>query len=210
MVTANLALYKVLDLNQKKAVPMEAAQIPEFDSSELDPDDERSQEFASVPYIFPELNILDAYSASILINVSTDSPIAVGFGESRVEVAEIHKLSHFPPILLKIRLPDGYPTEKPPQMELESEWFPRIVKLKLEAEIYRRWRDTHDYVLYDTIDILQQEAKQGFGLLDQEKEQDIALLLQRDLEERFVAFNKKTIKDIFNRGTYSCGVCLGM
>ncbi|KAI5806561.1 hypothetical protein DFH27DRAFT_348919 [Peziza echinospora] len=208
MVTANLALYKVLDLNQKKVAPMEAAQKIEFDPSELDPDDERSQEFSSVPYIFPELNILDAYSASILINVSTDSPIPVGFGESQEDVAEIHKLSHLPPILLKIRLPDGYPTEKPPQMELESEWIPRDVKLKLEAEIYRRWRDTRDYVLYDTIDILQQEAKQGFGLLDRAKEQDIALLLQQDLEEGFIAFNKKIIKDIFNQGTYSCGVCL--
>jgi len=170
---------------------------------DLDQDDERSSEIATVSYIFPELTLLGPHSFSLSIAVSPGSPILVVFSD---DSAAARTLSHLPPLQLTVALPESYPLEAPPNIKLESAWVTKEILARLHKELVSLWEEMRDQVLYAVIDHLIQRAEEAF-IQDRAAE---SLMVSKDLEEELIAFNKKALKDEFNRGTYECGVCLGM
>lgn len=165
---------------------------------DFDQEDERCLELITTTYIYPELNILTPHLASIQIPLSAALPVAITF-RNKSGQCSLQKISHLPPLQLVIEMPEGYPTISPPDIELTSSWIPESVTEELDCKIHRLWEDTKEGVLYAAIDLIQQGAETAFGISE----------LESSLEEELVSFNKKSLKEVFNTGTYECGVCLG-
>lgn len=181
--------------------------IPILSTDDLDPDDARSQEIVTVSYIFPELTLLSPHSFYISVPVSPVLPIPVIFSDDLTSTTSTvaRTFSHFPPLQLTISLSENYPLESPPSIKLESPWLANDVITRLQQELAGLWEDIRDQVLYAVIDHLIQAAEVAFV---QDKEA-VSLVLPKILEEQLVTFNKKASKEVFDRGTYECGVCLG-
>ncbi|KAF8471980.1 RWD domain-containing protein [Kalaharituber pfeilii] len=175
-----------------------------FSVTDLNPGDERSQELVTVSYIFPELTFLGPHSAYISIPISPEPPVPVVFSGEKAQSNESRTISHFPPIQATFTLPPDYPCNAPPVVKLESVWVTESTISKIQSELLDLWRDTKDQVLYAIIDHLVQAALRAFDQADSGN----PLVLPECLEADISSFNKKALKEEFNKGTYVCGVCL--
>ncbi|MCJ1392361.1 translation termination inhibitor protein itt1 [Xylographa bjoerkii] len=201
-------------------------------------EDEREAELSTNTYIFPELVIDadNRFSACIELPVGPAKPLAVTF-VSRAEVAtasglpmpprsavtgseelqaievvtdalSIHRLSHLPPLVLRLALPVGYPSKEAPVVHLESQssWIPERKLQELEASSRAIWEDTgRDQVVFTFIDLLQQAAEDGFGLNDAG---NAVLKLPAELEIVLLDYNLKAKRAKFEQETFECGICL--
>ena len=122
--------------------------------------------------------------------------------------ADVHYLAHLPPLVLHIHLPDGYPSTKPPVFELSTS-PPWITKGKLEnlrADGVRLWEEIgKDQVVFTYIDHLQQLAENGFDLRGNLQNE---IGLSSDMKLALLDFDLKTKRELFERETFDCGVCL--
>ena len=196
-------------------------------------EDERAIELSSLRAIFPELvsDSSDPFAASISLPVNPIDPLPVVFrplgallgvlpasqdfaktnGEPTDGVVPptIKSLSHLPPLGLKVKLPNGYPSQQPPVFQLSTElsWLPQSIVDRLEDEGQRLWEETgRDQVVYSYVDLLQQAADDSFGLAKGKGE---AVQLSQDLETSLLDFDLKTKRAKFEQETFECGVCLG-
>ena len=209
--------------------------MADFDSAE----DERAVELSAIAAIFPELEInpLDPFSASIELPVSPARPLAVTFVPSagvaistslptppssnsneddiantnaaQLNENNIRLLSHLPPLLLTLTLPDGYPSYKAPKLCLDSHssWVPEQKIHELQLAGCSLWEDLgHDQVVFAYIDHLQQAAEDGFGFNKAGKH---TLELSPDLEIPLLDFDLKAKRAKFEQETFECGICLG-
>lgn len=164
------------------------------------PDDERQEELATIASIFPdEFAIFAPSSAVISLPVSPLEPLAVSFpSEPRA------LLRHLPPLLLKFVLPELYPAEAPPHIELSTTppWLPQDTRDALKTECLKLWEDYgRGQVMFAIIDHAQQCAERGFGFNGE-------LMLEDSMRDELLAFDLETRKSVFNQGTYNCGICL--
>ncbi|MCJ1383569.1 translation termination inhibitor protein itt1 [Xylographa soralifera] len=201
-------------------------------------EDERAIELSTNTYIFPELVIDadNCFSASIELPVCPAKPLAVTF-VSRAEVAtasplptpprsvaasseesktievavdalNIHRLSHLPPLVLRLALPVGYPTKEAPVVHLESQssWIPEHKLQELETSSRAIWEDIgRGQVVFTFIDHLQQAAEDGFSL---SAGGNAALRLPAELEIALLDYDLKAKRAKFEQETFECGVCL--
>ncbi|KAJ6150977.1 hypothetical protein N7470_007571 [Penicillium chermesinum] len=103
---------------------------------------------------------------------------------------DVHVLSYLPPVNLHIELPDGYPSEKPPRVQLNTQppWLPAPILAKLSNDCERLWKECgQDMVVFTYIDHLQQLAETAFGIQDTN---DGELYLARDLKIPLLDFNR--------------------
>ncbi|KAL8672631.1 MAG: hypothetical protein Q9168_002907 [Polycauliona sp. 1 TL-2023] len=120
---------------------------------------------------------------------------------------EVHELGHLPPPQLRIHLPQAYPDEQPPELELVSYWIPAATLRRLEKEGNTLWEDFgHSQVLFAYIDHLREAAEGVFGLPSSKTE---AMTVSPDLRIGLLDYDLKAKQAIFDRATYECGVCLG-
>ncbi|KAL8722067.1 MAG: hypothetical protein Q9225_001389 [Loekoesia sp. 1 TL-2023] len=120
----------------------------------------------------------------------------------------IHELSHLPPVTLRVNLPLGYPTEKPPDLQLVTEipWLPKDVLQKLEKDGISLWEETsRSQMLFSYIDHLREAVENGFNLASKSTE---PLTISRDLEIILLDFDIKAKRAEFEKATFECGVCL--
>lgn len=190
---------------------------------DADSDDLRDDELSSLHAIFPELEPDDKnpYSFSIELPVHPAKPVTVTFpaasnadvpaaaqipgGEPRVES---HELFHLPSVVVRISLPQGYPSEKPPSVSISTSppWLSKEATRKLEDDGPRLWEEMgRDMVAFTYIDHVQQAADDVFGMVDGNGALEIDPLhkiavLDYDIEATRAAFAKET---------FDCGVCLG-
>lgn len=121
---------------------------------------------------------------------------------------DVHELSHLPPLTIRITLPDGYPAEKPPDIHLSAtpDWIPNEVAGTLTDDCKRLWEEMgKDQVVYTYIDHLQQAAEQAFNVAKSTGEH---FHLPGDLKLALLDFDLKTKRELFERGTFECGICL--
>ncbi|KAJ5248874.1 hypothetical protein N7468_000325 [Penicillium chermesinum] len=196
-------------------------------------EDDRSVELSSIAAIFPEIKINpeSPFKATLDLPVALPSPtkvyfqqpVDVGFpaaltpptsiDEHKAELdqtaaRDVHVLSYLPPVNLHIELPDGYPSEKPPRVQLNTQppWLPAPILAKLSNDCERLWKECgQDMVVFTYIDHLQQLAETAFGIQDTN---DGELYLARDLKIPLLDFNSKTEREKFEQGTFECGICL--
>ncbi|PKS05272.1 hypothetical protein jhhlp_008644 [Lomentospora prolificans] len=194
-------------------------------------EDLRLDELGSLEAIFPEIQrsgdptnlvftlevpVKPANSVTVVFPaaVSTDTapdPTAVGttvaaHAHPQNYVAS-HQLSYLPAILIRISLPEGYPTEKPPQVTLTTTppWLAAGVVKTLEGDAERLWEEMgRDMVAFSYIDHVQQAAENVFGMVNPSGNLEIDLahmvsILDYDIQARRVAFENES---------FDCGVCL--
>lgn len=122
---------------------------------------------------------------------------------------DVTHLSHLPPLKLKIWLPDGYPTHKPPIFDVFTEplWLPNGKLEELRAAGHTIWEDTgRDQVVFSYIDYLREAAERGFDLLGHKENLEISQSLKISLLD----FDLQAKRAKFEQETFECGVCLGM
>lgn len=179
-------------------------------------DDERTMELSALQAIFPELIIDEKhpFAATLELPVAPLEPVPIVFldtDKTPIEAdrqLQIHRLSYLPNIHIGITLPDLYPAEKPPILELSAtaKWLPQEKMEGLLKQCKEFWEDMgHDQVLYLFIDHIQESALGAFGLLDGRE----YLQLSPDLEIELLDHDKSAKQAEFDRKSYDCGVCLG-
>jgi len=191
-------------------------------------DNERTVELETISAIYPEI-ILDAenpYAATLELSVHPVKPVKVSFpaatlptpppsesengsavidGEDRH--LESHTLTYLPSLQLRIVLPEGYPSEKPPKFELstEPEWLPRARLDELERSGERMWEEHgQTEIVYDFIDSLLQASEDAFGCGDGQTWE-----VPQEYMISLLDFDIKAIQEAFAKQTFYCGTCLG-
>ena len=122
--------------------------------------------------------------------------------------ADTHNLAHLPPLVLHIHLPEGYPSTKSPVFDISTSppWIPKAKLEDLKADGERLWEELgQDQVVFTYIDHLQQLAEDGFGL-GGNLQNDVRL--SSDLKLALLDFDLKTKRELFEKETFDCGVCL--
>jgi E3 ubiquitin-protein ligase RNF14 len=136
--------------------------------------------------------------------------------ESAIEDGgDVHLLMHLPPLQLRISLPDGYPSEKPPEFKLSvsPQWISSDVLNQLLQDGERLWEEFgHDQVVFAYIDHLQQAAERGFDVGEGEGDgegEERVLEIKQEMKIALLDFDKQAKKEKFDKETFNCGVCLG-
>lgn len=126
-----------------------------------------------------------------------------------VENIDSQELSHLPAVRLEVTLPAGYPAEHPPSVSVSTSppWLPTDTGKELEAICSRLWEELgRDLVVFTYIDHVQQSAEDVFGLVNNKGSLEIdpqhkIAILDYDIQAK---------RDAFEKGTFDCGVCLGV
>lgn len=119
---------------------------------------------------------------------------------------EILRLSYLPPLTLRILLPDGYPTTKPPIFQIDCIWLSDDILRQLREASHTIWEDMgRDQVVFSYIDHLREAAEAGFGL--GQGEEDV-LEVPLDLKVLLLDFDLKAKRTKFEQETFECGICL--
>ncbi|KAK1538506.1 RWD domain-containing protein [Colletotrichum paranaense] len=187
-----------------------------------DSDDPRQDELSSLQAIFPEIELDDhrPFCFTIELPVHPAKPVTVTFPaasnaddtvaaqvpgvEPRVDS---HELSHLPAVVIRMGLPKGYPSDKPPSVSISTSppWLSEDVTKKLENDGPRLWEEMgRDMIVFSYIDQIQQAADDVFGMVDGAGALEIdplhkIAILDYDIEATRAAFEKET---------FDCGVCL--
>jgi E3 ubiquitin-protein ligase RNF14 len=192
-------------------------------------EDEREEELSSISAIFPELVVdpTNHFAASLEIPVAPANSIKVRFpppidgsinllppdtndgtGLDIPPGEDTHALAYLPPIQLHLTLPDGYPNDKPPTVQLTTfpKWLPATTLEQLQEQAAVLWEEYgHVQVIFAYIDHLQQTAESGFdfafngeGILD----------IDQDLKISLLDFDIRTKRQKFEQETFDCGICL--
>ncbi|KAF2471155.1 RWD-domain-containing protein [Lindgomyces ingoldianus] len=170
-------------------------------------EDEHEEELNTLQSIYPELSISSRspYVAEIDLVVAPVKPLLVSF----VEEQGSHRLSYLSPLNITITLPEGYPAEEPPRLKLTTtpRWIPDTVLKKLQAECQSLWEEYGGMpILFAYISYLQESVETAFGLLDPSNK--TPLELPRDMKPELLDFNAKMKREIFDKETFDCGICL--
>ena len=202
-------------------------------------EDERLLELETVAAIYPELEkeyVSDEVSAVLSVAVEPINRLLIRFPAAdggppaglptppsslesgkepdsvytkSVLTSDAHALAHLPPLVLRLSLPKGYPSDKPPIFHLESQssWVPGKKLQDLEAAGLTLWEDMgRDQVVFSYIDYLREKADEGFDLA---KGDGTALDVLPTLKVALLDFDLKAQRAKFERETFECGVCLG-
>ncbi|CAM1508388.1 Fc.00g052360.m01.CDS01 [Cosmosporella sp. VM-42] len=189
--------------------------------------DPRHVELETLIAIYPEIKQLgekNPFTFEIELPVEPVAPITVTFpaaststlpglnaipqaaGNAQPEVDSL-QVSYLPPLCLRIHLPDGYPTDVPPQVEISTtpQWLaPETIK-RLEDDGPRLWDEIgRDMVAFAYIDHVQRAAEDVFGTTTPEG------TLEVDSEHKLAVldYDIKAKKTAFEKETFECGVCL--
>lgn len=123
-------------------------------------------------------------------------------------MADVHYLSHLPPVTLEVELPEGYPSESPPIFNLITNppWLSPAHISKLVDDGRRLWEECgRDLVVYTYIDHLQQLAENVFDIAEFPGSE---VRLPRSLKIALLDYDMKAKRERFEQETFECGVCL--
>jgi len=121
---------------------------------------------------------------------------------------DLHNLSYLPPLILRMTLPDGYPSQEPPFFSLSSgiSWIPAWRLQQLKDAGHKLWEDMgKDQVVFTYIDSLREAAENGFDLTNQADEH---VRVSQDLKLALLDFDSKAKRAKFEHETFNCSICL--
>ncbi|KAF5125988.1 E3 ubiquitin-protein ligase itt1 [Metarhizium anisopliae] len=124
-----------------------------------------------------------------------------------VEPVDSLLVSHLPPLSLKITLPDGYPSDKPPAVTISTtpQWLPDATLRVLEDDGPRLWEEAgRDMIAYTYIDHLHREAENVFGAINT----GFTLEVDPDHKLAVLDYDINAKKAAFEKETFECGICL--
>ncbi|EWG48092.1 hypothetical protein FVEG_08006 [Fusarium verticillioides 7600] len=190
-------------------------------------DDPRLIELGSIEAIYPEIRRPDAkdpFTFEVDLPVEPAAPVTVNFPaasapahpglttlgqatENAQPEVDSLKVSYLPPLRLRVSLPEGYPTDAPPDIVVSTipQWLSRETIKRLEDDGPRLWDEIgRDMVAFTYIDHIQRAAEDVFGTISPEG------TLQVDPEHKLAVLDHdiKAKKAAFEKETFDCGVCL--
>jgi E3 ubiquitin-protein ligase RNF14 len=180
---------------------------------------DREEELEAIIAIYPELQIdpTDRFIATLDIPVQPSSKVKVTFNELDLSLLSLgngeprsidaHYLGYLPPVHIRIKLPEGYPSNHPPLVTLSSResWIPVKTLKNLEEEAEKLWEEYgHAPAMFAFIDHIQQAAERVFDLCDQEG----TIQLPSESKDSMLLFDEKARKSLFDSSTFDCLVCL--
>src|SRR5271154_1528661 len=146
------------------------------------------------------------------VELDEDETVVIQKKRKAEEITEAqidaHELAYLPPLTLDMCLPDGYPHEKAPLVKLSTSppWLPSMILKTLEADATRIWVETgREQMVFTYIDHLQQGADVAFNITEKEEQ---GLKLSSDMKLALLDFDLKTKRELFEKQTFDCGVCL--
>ncbi|KAL8969645.1 MAG: hypothetical protein Q9197_004225 [Variospora fuerteventurae] len=137
--------------------------------------------------------------------VSDGSAMIKAPSQAAETLHKVHDLSHLPPVTLHIRLPPGYPEDKPAELSISAEvpWLSQDVIKRLEKDGHRIWEGMgRSQVLFAYIDHLREAAEDGFSLGASSAE---PLHISSELEIMLLDFDIKAKRAEFGKATFECG-----
>lgn len=164
-------------------------------------DDERTEELGTLQSIYPEL-VLDPSNPHIAVLdllVAPSKPLPVTFKPGH----EVIRLEYLPSLRLNISLPVGYPACAPPTVTptTSPSWLPEDILERIVEESNSIWEEYGGAtILFSYISSLQEQADNAFGLEE--------LTLPESLRKALMEYNTQMKKEIFDKETFDCGVCL--
>jgi E3 ubiquitin-protein ligase RNF14 len=167
------------------------------------------QEFESLKFIFPELDIKSDYSScSINIPIQLENPVDLQLinEDNNFEIIKSKLITNLPSIHLKLTLPiEDYPFNNPPNVEiLNVESWIDYKNLQLIYEnLYKIWENFKDVVIYSYIDYIKTNGELGFGILKDNK----LKIFNNDLFNDLINQDIKANEIIFNNVTFNCDIC---
>ncbi|CAG7554564.1 unnamed protein product [Fusarium equiseti] len=190
-------------------------------------DDPRYMELGSLEAIFPEIRRPDSedpFAFEIDLPVEPAAPVTVTFPapsapahpglttpvqavENAQPEVDSLEVSYLPSLRLKVRLPEGYPVDVPPEIKISTtpQWLMEETIKRLEDDGPRLWDEIgRDMVAFTYIDHIQHAAEDVFGTISPEG------TLQVDSEHKLAVLDHdiKAKKTAFEKETFDCGVCL--
>lgn len=191
-------------------------------------DDARATELETLEAIFPELRRLpdDKHGLKFELDVPVEpaSAVMVTFppagnvpngevvnGTCSTETTtgeDSLQVSHLPSLCLRFTLPNGYPEQCAPQIDITTtpQWLSAETLRSLENDAPRLWEEMgRDMVAYTYIDHIQRGAEDVFGLVNDDGTMNV------DSQHKLAVFDYdiKAKKTAFENGTFDCGICLG-
>lgn len=191
--------------------------------------DEREEELSTLAAIYPELLIdqKDKFTANLELAVTPVRPLLVRFiptlrtpaapildlngrtvRETAAYIERDVEFTHLPPLKLRLTLPNRYPEDLPPEVQLTADydWLPNDKLIELEQAAESLWQEYgRCQVLFAYIDYLQAAIENAFDL-DQRAEG--CLVLPASEEAALVKYDLEVGRAIFNANTFDCGICL--
>jgi E3 ubiquitin-protein ligase RNF14 len=176
-------------------------------------DDKRETELSALLSIFPEMirDEQDLYSVSLNLDIHLSEPIKVKVltDDGNVNDQMASFISDLPTVKVRIKLPKGYPSDRPPEVRLQTDpdWLSPEKLRSLEQDAINLWESWgHDEVIFTYLDMLNEQGQDGLGLRDPAAGNTILLNATKYLE--IMNFQAKARKARFNQRTFSCEVCL--
>jgi E3 ubiquitin-protein ligase RNF14 len=176
-------------------------------------EDEREQELTALLSIYPEMvrDETDSYSATVNLEIDLTERVNLKFVSSEGTTFDqrVSSLSYLPTLKVHLKLPEGYPSEKPPFVRLatDPDWLPTETLSSLEEMVVELWESWGQVqIIFTYLDTLSDEAQRVFGLRN--PNEGNAILLDGSKYLDMMVFQAHAKKDRFERQTFSCEVCL--
>lgn len=169
-------------------------------------DDLRLEELETIKAIFAENVQIDVstHSGTIPIVASFPAETTINLYSSDSTLLCHTKVSHVSAISLHFVLLEGYPSLKPPLLEISSPLLTEAAKSALLEEFHELWAELRDQVLFTIIDLLQQKATHDlFALFGQ----SINDFVDPTLYETVVDFDRQRKHELFQLKTFTCEIC---
>lgn len=170
-------------------------------------DDPRHWELEAISSIYPELKrAKDGYAFTLEFSPDLVAPMEVAFKFGGEEGRAVHfQIQYLPKLEVEMVLPDGYPESVAPELSISAKWLPKDTKERLEQEAKDIWeRNGGVESVFDIVDQIQRYGEEGFDLA-----KDGVWNAPTELIDVLPHWDRLRKKEIFDQGTYMCGVCLG-
>lgn len=164
----------------------------------MDSSDERAEELETLQAIYSDCMVANSTcSGHIKISVKLQRLLTL----TCITQNQRDEVVHLPPIRILFELPDSYPNAAAPLVSLDASWLPTEVARQLETKISSTWEEYgRTQVMYTYVSYLEEAAEQAFGMHSLEVSDDIL--------KHLLVYNKEASLQVFQQGTYECGICL--
>lgn len=158
------------------------------------------EEILSVKCIYPELEVIGDRKCVIMIPVRLqEAMILESVSDKGLRRMEIEYL---PPIRMEMVLPEGYPYDKAPIVELGNveSWLSEEVVGIVKGELYKLWEDFRDVSIFNFIDYVKTQSEVGFG-------RSLRMIVDEEIFGLLVSANVNGKEAEFNGETFMCDIC---
>ena len=160
--------------------------------------DERAEELDALQAIYGDCMVADStYSGHIDISVKLQRPLKL----TRIAQNQQEEVLYLPPVRICFKLPNGYPDAAAPLVSVDASWLPTEVARQLETTSSSTWEEYgRTQIMYAYVSYLEEAAGEAFGMHSLEVSDDVL--------KHLLVYNKDATRQVFQHGTYECGICL--